>query len=128
MKEPEPPPVAAVADAPPVTVRPHCDEPTHLPWPPLPDQPPTVGLPLAVTKVNPEYPEIARKANVDGTVLAWVLVCEHGNVVDIRIVKSVAMLDAAAATAMAQWRFRPAFRDNTPVPAWIQVPMKFTLQ
>jgi TonB family protein len=128
MKTAEPPPMPSPAHPAPAAVHPHCDQPSHLPAPPLPASAPTEGLPEAVTKVNPDYPLVAQQANVDGTVLAWLLVCEHGNVVDIRIVKSIAMLDNAAATALAQWKFRPAMRDNAPVPAWIQVPMKFTLQ
>ena len=104
-----------------------CPEAVHLPTPPIPATPPPLGVPEAVSKASPVYPDIARQANVDGTVVAWVLVCEHGNVRDVQIVKSFAMLDASAMTAFRQWKFRPAVRDGGPVPMWAQLPMKFTL-
>lgn len=84
-------------------------------------------LPEAVTKVKPEYPDIARQANVDGTVLLQVLVGKDGKVKDAKVVKSVAMLDASALAAVKQWIFKPALSNNKPVAVWVAVPMKFTL-
>jgi protein TonB len=103
--------------------------------PPSEDDMPKLGeyvyveeLPEAITKVNPEYPDIARQANVDGTVLMQVLVGKDGKVKDVKVVKSVAMLDQAAMTAVKQWIFKPALSNNKPVAVWVAVPMKFTLQ
>lgn len=84
-------------------------------------------LPEAITKVPPEYPDIARQANVDGTVLMQVLVGKDGKVKDAKVMKSVAMLDAAAKAAVMQWIFKPALSNNKPVAVWVAVPMKFTL-
>jgi protein TonB len=84
-------------------------------------------LPEAITKVPPEYPDIARQANVDGTVLMQVLVGKDGRVKDAKVMKSVAMLDAAAMQAVKQWIFKPALSNNKPVAVWVAVPMKFTL-
>jgi protein TonB len=38
-----------------------------------------------------------------------------------------ASLDAAAMTAVQQWRFVPATRGGTPVPAVAEVPVRFRL-
>ncbi len=102
--------------------------------PPSDDDLPQLGqyvyveeLPEAITKVPPEYPDIARQANVDGTVLMQVLVGKDGKVKDAKVMKSVAMLDAAALTAVRQWIFKPALSNNKPVAVWVAVPMKFTL-
>ena len=84
-------------------------------------------LPEAITKVQPEYPEIARSANVDGTVMIQALVGKDGRVKDTKIVKSVAMLDAAAVAAVKQWVFKPALSNNKPVAVWVAVPVKFSL-
>jgi len=84
-------------------------------------------LPEAITKIPPEYPDIARQANVDGTVMMQVLVGKDGKVKDAKVVKSVAMLDAAAIAAVRQWIFKPALSNNKPVAVWVAVPMKFTL-
>ncbi len=102
--------------------------------PPSEDELPKFGeyvyveeLPEAITQVRPEYPDIARQANVDGTVLVQVLVGKDGKVKDTKVVKSVPMLDAAAVAAVKQWVFKPALSNNKPVAVWVAVPMKFTL-
>jgi protein TonB len=102
--------------------------------PPSEDELPKLGeyvyveeLPEAVTKVSPDYPDLARSANVDGTVLVQALVGKDGRVKDAKVVKSIAMLDAAAVAAVRQWVFKPALSNNKPVAVWVAVPVKFTL-
>jgi periplasmic protein TonB len=85
-------------------------------------------LPEAITKVQPQYPDIAREASVDGTVMIQALVGRDGRVKDTRIVKSIPMLDAAAIAAVRQWVFKPALSNNKPVAVWVAVPLKFTLR
>ena len=84
-------------------------------------------LPEAITKVPPSYPDLAREAGVDGTVLVQALVGKDGKVKDTKVVKSIAMLDAAAEAAVKQWVFKPALSNNKPVAVWVAVPVKFTL-
>jgi protein TonB len=84
-------------------------------------------LPEAITKIQPEYPEIAREAGVDGTVMVQALVGKDGRVKDARVVKSIPMLDQSAITAVKQWVFKPALSNNKPVAVWVAVPMRFTL-
>ena len=84
-------------------------------------------LPEAITKVSPDYPEIAREASVDGTVMVQALVGKDGKVKDTRVVKSIPMLDASAIAAVKQWVFKPALSNNKPVAVWVAVPVKFTL-
>jgi periplasmic protein TonB len=102
--------------------------------PPSDDQLPQFGeyvyveeLPEAVTKVPPTYPDMAREANVDGTVLVQALVGKNGKVVDVKVVKSIPMLDQAAAEAVRKWVFKPALSNNKPVAVWVAVPVKFSL-
>jgi protein TonB len=84
-------------------------------------------LPEAITKAQPVYPDLAREAGVDGTVMVQALVGKDGRVKDTRIVKSIAMLDGAAEAAVKQWVFKPALSNNKPVAVWVAVPVKFTL-
>jgi periplasmic protein TonB len=84
-------------------------------------------LPEAITKVPPQYPDIAREASVDGTVLVQALVGKDGKVKDVRVQKSIPMLDAAAQAAVRQWVFKPALSNNKPVAVWVAVPVRFTL-
>jgi TonB family protein len=80
-----------------------------------------------VTKVAPEYPDLARQTGVDGEVRLRVLVGPDGRVVTTQIVKSIPMLDDAAVAAVLRWRFAPATRNGVPVCAWTAVPVRFTL-
>jgi protein TonB len=103
--------------------------------PPSEDELPKFGeyvyveeLPEAVTKVPPVYPELARDANVDGTVMVQALAGKDGKVKDTRVVKSIPMLDASAVAAVKQWVFKPALSNNKPVAVWVAVPVRFTLQ
>jgi protein TonB len=93
-------------------------------------------FPEAITKVSPVYPDIAREASVDGTVMVQALVGKDGRVKDTRLVDktgkvvtaSIPMLDAAAIAAVRQWVFKPALSNNKPVAVWVAVPLKFTLR
>ena len=84
-------------------------------------------LPEAVTKIAPTYPDLAREAGVDGTVLVQALVGKDGRVKDTKVVKSIPMLDAYAVAAVKQWVFKPALSNNKPVAVWVAVPVRFTL-
>jgi TonB family protein len=84
-------------------------------------------LPEAMTKVPPEYPEAARAAKIEGTVLVQVLVGQDGRVKDTKITKSVPGLDEAAAACARQWVFKPALAGGKPVAVWVAVPIRFTL-
>ncbi|HEY2953733.1 MAG TPA: energy transducer TonB [Candidatus Eisenbacteria bacterium] len=80
-------------------------------------------LPEAVTKVAPTYPEL--NPNLDATVMLSALVLEDGTVGDVRVVKSVRMLDEAAIAAVRQWRFKPARAKGVPVAVWVAIPVRF---
>ena len=84
-------------------------------------------LPEAVTKVTPTYPDLAREAGVDGTVMVQALVGKDGKVKDVRVVKSIPMLDESAKAAVRNWVFKPALSNNKPVAVWVGVPVKFSL-
>jgi protein TonB len=84
-------------------------------------------LPEAVTRVPPTYPDLAREAGVDGTVMVQALVGKDGKVKDVRVVKSIPMLDESAKAAVRQWVFKPALSNNKPVAVWVGVPVKFSL-
>jgi protein TonB len=102
--------------------------------PPAGDELPKFGdyvhveeLPEAITKVQPIYPEAARQAKVEGTVLVQALVGKDGAVRDTRIVGSIPGLDEAAVASVRQWRFKPAMSKGAPVAVWVAVPVRFAL-
>lgn len=83
--------------------------------------------PVVVTRVVPEYPDIARDAGVEGTVQLRLLVGKDGRVKDVHVDRSVPMLDEAAVAAARQWVFTPALASGHPVTVWVAVPVRFSL-
>ena len=84
-------------------------------------------FPEAITKVTPEYPDLARQSSMEGTVLIQALVGKDGRVKDTRIVKSNPVFDQAAEKAVKQYVFKPALSNNKPVAVWVAVPIRFVL-
>ncbi|HKM67893.1 MAG TPA: energy transducer TonB [Candidatus Acidoferrum sp.] len=55
----------------------------------------------------PPYPETARAAGIQGDVDLFITVAPSGNVIGVRVVKSVdSAIDEAAVTAVRSWKFR----------------------
>ena len=62
----------------------------------------------AKSKVQPLYPELARKMNIIGTVKIEVVVAPNGTVKEARVVGGHPVLANAALDAAKKWRFEPA--------------------
>jgi TonB family protein len=67
----------------------------------------------AKTKVQPPYPDLAKKMNISGTVKIEVVVAPNGTVKDARIVGGHPVLASAALDAARKWRFDPAPGEAT---------------
>jgi TonB family protein len=69
--------------------------------------PPDVMERLLIRKVDPVYPEAARRANVPGVVVLDAIVSADGTVVNLHPVSGPDILISAAMDAARWWRFRP---------------------
>lgn len=69
----------------------------------------------AKSKVQPEYPELARKMNITGTVKVQIVVSPNGAVKDAKVVGGHPVLATAALDAVKKWRFEPASTESTGV-------------
>jgi protein TonB len=67
----------------------------------------------AKNRVEPAYPELARKMNISGTVKIEVTVAANGSVKEARIVGGHPVLAGAALDAAKKWRFEPAASEST---------------
>jgi TonB family protein len=67
----------------------------------------------AKSKVQPSYPELARKMNIAGTVKIEVVVAPNGTVKDARVVGGHPVLASAALDAAKKWRFEPASGESS---------------
>jgi len=84
--------------------------------------------PKPVKRVDPVYPEEARKAGVEGIVILEAKADEQGNVVDARILRSVPALDKAALDAVKLWKYEPLVIDGKPRQAIFTVTVRFALK
>jgi protein TonB len=87
--------------------------------------PPGVGF-----RVEPAYPEAARRAAAHGTALVAIAVRADGSVGEVRLMQSAGRddLDGAAVDAVKKWRFAPAQRRGAAVDfCCIEIPFRFGL-
>jgi protein TonB len=69
----------------------------------------------AKSKVQPAYPDLARRMNLTGTARIEVVVSPNGTVKDARIVGGHPVLANAALDAAKKWRFEPAPAESSGV-------------
>jgi TonB family protein len=69
----------------------------------------------ARTRVEPEYPDLARKMNLTGTVKVEVVVAPNGTVKTAKVVGGHPVLAGAALDAIRKWRFEPAAVETSGV-------------
>lgn len=77
-----------------------------------------------------KYPEIARKAGIEGRVIIQVQVSEQGDVVNTRVIKSLGHsgCDEAAIKAIKKIKWNPALQRDKPVKVWVAIPVIFKLK
>lgn len=79
-------------------------------------------------RVDPEYPPLARRARVSGTVILMVTVNEEGEVTDVKVMRGHPLLDDEAVRAVKQWRYSPTLLNGEPVPVIAMVTVIFSLK
>lgn len=94
---------------------------------PVPLPPGTTRPPHLLHKVEPIFPEEARQAKIEGTVVLKVTISSDGTVRDASIVSGPLMLLQAAIDAVNQWQFEPARTNGQPVDAQAQIEVNFRL-
>jgi protein TonB len=83
--------------------------------------------PKKLRNVPPVYPPIARQARIQGTVVLECVISPHGKVTDVRVVRSIPLLDASAMEAVKQWVYTPTLLNGVPVPVIMTVTVNFTI-
>ena len=87
-----------------------------------------VSAPSVIYKVEPEYSEEARKAKFQGTVVLFIVVDEHGNPRDLRVLRPLGLgLDQKAIEAVQKWKFKPGMKDGHAVPVQATIEVNFRL-
>ena len=94
------------------------------------DKPPQPIGGFAAIQQNLVYPEIARRAGIEGTVIVHAQIGVNGEVVNTRILKSLGEnngCDEAAVAAIKAVKWQPAKAKGQPVSVWVSIPVKFKL-
>jgi protein TonB len=75
------------------------------------------------------YPEIARKAGIEGTVILHLQIDEKGEIRNIKVMKALDLdvLTEAAIAAVKKVRWKPARQRDEPITVWVSVPINFSL-
>lgn len=76
----------------------------------------------------PEYPEVARRAGIEGPVTLLLRIGQDGSVEDARLLSGEPVLGRAAAEAVEQWRYQPARIGDRPVNVLTSVTLAFELR
>jgi len=83
--------------------------------------------PRKVVDVRPVYPDLARTARVEGTVILEAVLDTSGRVTQLHVVRSVPLLDQAALGAVRQWRYSPSVYGGRPVSVLMTITILFKL-
>ncbi|MGH9502704.1 MAG: TonB family protein [Terriglobales bacterium] len=95
--------------------------------PPLAKVPPEVMERLLMRRVEPVYPEAARRANLQGVVVLAAVIASDGTVVDLHPISGADGLVSAAMDAARWWRFRPYRVRGEPAPVETTLSVEFRL-
>jgi TonB family C-terminal domain len=84
--------------------------------------------PQPIVQVQPEYPEEARKAGLEGKVIVAAVVDENGDVIEASILYSGnPIFNEVALNAVKKIKFKPARLKDKPVKAIVRIPFVFKL-
>ncbi|HUD71109.1 MAG TPA: energy transducer TonB [Dongiaceae bacterium] len=99
---------------------------------PYPEGHPEITPPvlIASSRVYPRYPELARKAGVQASVILLVVIDEKGRVGSIEVMSAQDTrygFDLATVEAVKQWRYHPALLAGRPVAVQASITFEFSL-
>lgn len=86
-----------------------------------------IVLPVKTKNVEPDYPRIARKARIGGTVVLEAVITAEGRVADVRVANSAPLLDDAAVAAIRKWQYEPGQLNQLPVAMPVTINVAFSM-
>jgi protein TonB len=86
-----------------------------------------IDAPRKISGAAPAYPPLARAVAAQGVVIIEAVIDVNGDVASTKVLRSIALLDAAALDAVRQWKYTPARLNGEPVAVMITVTVNFTL-
>jgi periplasmic protein TonB len=86
--------------------------------------------PVMIKQVDPEYPQLAKTAGLEGSVWVWALVGKDGRVIKSAVAKTsgIQTLDEAAIAAALKCEYKPAIQNGRPVNCPVTYKVDFKLR
>ncbi|WP_419804662.1 M56 family metallopeptidase [Terriglobus sp.] len=88
---------------------------------------PGVAAGQIVSKVAPKYPEEAKKAKVQGSVVLNAIISKDGTVQNLQVASGPEELRAASLEAVKQWVYKPYLLNGDPVEVETTITVTFSL-
>lgn len=105
-------------------------QPEIRPAPMIRPEPEVFVRAKAISEPKPDYPDVARERNQQGSVQMRLEINANGEVTSVTVTQSSghAALDEAAQRAAKRWKYQPARHGETPVACSITRTLKWTLE
>lgn len=87
-----------------------------------------VQRPRLASRVEPEYPAIARAAHVQGEVRIFAVIGTDGRLAELRPLRGHPVLVQASLDAVRQWRYVPAMCPDGPVASETELKIEFSMR
>lgn len=89
-------------------------------------------MPSFIKQKKPRYPDMARRAGIEGKVFVSVLISETGRPIKAQIMKRVpsdqTVFDDSAIECVMHSSYSPGIQNGSPIKVWLTVPIRFTLR
>jgi TonB family protein len=96
---------------------------------PAPAPADVITPPARIRTVTPDYPDIARAAELEGDVLLQATVGTDGRISNVQVLRAVhPVLDEAARRAVLQYEYTPGQRNGIPEAASVRITVSFRLR
>ncbi len=83
--------------------------------------------PRLIHKVDPKFPEEAKKSHIEGRVVIEATTNNDGDVVETKVLEGHPLLSEAAVAALKQWKYEPYYVKGRKRPVHFTVVMNFQL-
>jgi len=87
-----------------------------------------IKAPTKIRNVEPVYPAAAKEQGIEGVVILELLINETGAVQEVKVLRSVPLLDESAIEAVLQWVYTPTLLNGQPVKVFYNITVAFSLK
>ena len=81
--------------------------------------------PLRIQDAAPVLPPVALQAGIRGIVVLEIIIATDGSISDVKVLRSIPLLDQAAIATARQWRYEPTYLNGAPVPVIMTATVDF---